>query len=246
MVGTFGPTGHLVISEDVRLIAGLNRLTLDRLLDSCESVLGRRPEERTITAAYHRAKEFFEAVAVDMERYECGHCQAPTSVDLIRCWACGRSLEFPTQLTFEQLKSRAKEIGVPDWDLMTEDRLRKSVSAVESRKRDQLDEDLICLDFKFLIYALESMLPDGWSKKQSKTGVSYYDRNRRRRLFVPVKGVAVQFSVTDGELDGVDGLEFHDKDERRGKHLGRSNYTYVGDIVSQVIDICRDVFERYR
>lgn len=229
----------------------IRRLTIDVLRESCDVVLGWRPESVLIGEAYREAELTFRGRAKNKGwsvQFSCGNCGAPAVEEVGVCWACGLAFrrEVPPERVRPELERQARSLGVEDPDLMTPDELVRSVREAEERIRLRTDRDLLEWEARSLNAKLRQAVPDDWVVKEARTGTTYFDPGNRRRIFVPHRGISVLFSVRDGEMDGRNDLVFYEHAERQRRHLGRSNYQYEGDLSREVLEYCFEVVDLYR
>lgn len=221
-------------------------LNLKTLKDSCEKAFGWKPRARQLQTAHTEVLKKLEEEEHDLP-YVCGKCQSPIDGDIEVCWACGVVLDDTEdpQIDAEELQKRAKKVGV-QVDGRDRNEVVEEVERKEKERRDKTRQsDLSGIEADQINEKLAEHLPDGWTKKRNGQYTTYYDNNLVRRFAVFRRGLNVHFSVDDGFLDEIDGLEFHDAVERKRRHLGRSNYFYVGEIAKDVIAICLRVMRRY-
>jgi|GEM_PF-5513215 len=236
------------VKTDVKMC----NLNLNDLRVASKSALNFVPVSKTLSDAYDEVFHQFRRRATELGwdiQYGCHYCNSQAALQLPTCWACKATFNDEAAdppLSDAELKLKAKEIGVEDFDLMSRAELERAVESRTNEMRRLMDKELIELEAKRLNEKLREIMPPLWVCKPAKLGVSYFDPNGRRRIFVPHRGIGVQFSVKDGELDGLPGLRFYDDEHRRRHHLGRSNYHYVSKWSKDVFGHCERVFKSYR
>ena len=227
-------------------------MNLAGLSESTKEVLKFKASKRTLKGAYEEVLAYLRGRNVELP-YNCGRCNAPIDAEMGQCWACGSAFSDSTgegepEISFTELKERAKRLGieVKGKDPAT---LVGEIEAAEARRRASSkarDADLVGIEAVQLNLKLVELMGDRWRPRVSNQYTTYSDPNGVRRIAVITKGLVVHFSVDDGFLDGINGLVFLTKEDRRKRHYGRTNYIYNGDISKDVLEICKKVLRHYR
>jgi hypothetical protein len=225
-------------------------LTLPTLRRAASEVLGVKPKKRTLRTAYEEVLAELRGGDRDLT-FTCQECGSLIDDVMLRCWACG--LVFSDDVAAEEpsvaddeLAVRAERLGIDPAGLDREDLLKRIEDAETRARASKVDADLLLLESRRLNEHLTEAMPDGWSKKRSKQYTTYFDADGTRRIAVFHRGLRVDFSVDDGFLDGFPNVEFFDRDERRRRHFGRTNYVYSGETFKTGFDLAKRVFARYQ
>lgn len=222
-------------------------LSLARLRESAAVVLAFKPEARTIRAAHAECVEEMRRRGLALDFY-CKGCHALLDEKMESCWACGAEirdgLEEP-EMDDSELRRRAATLGVATEGRESEAVLRDLDRAETARATKVRDARLQELESARLNETLTAEMPDGWRKNRAQMYTSYWDPAGVRRIGVCDRGLSVLFNVDDGALDGVPNLKFYPKAERVRKHMGRSNYVFVGDVAKDALEVCRGLFKRF-
>jgi len=222
------------------------QLNLSTLRKTSAEVLGFEPQGRKIREAHAEVM-----AELDRRRHElpyvCGRCNSSLDGEMSKCWACGSVIqdeaEDAPRMTTEEVESRAGKLGIDPGE-KGEEELRAEVEAAEKRKRNRRG-DLGGMEAERLNEQLTEAMGDGWRKDRTKLYISYFDPSGQKRIGVYNRGLQVQFSVNDGVLDHFENLEFLDKDARRRRHTGRTNYIYVGDVSREALEVALFVLRKY-
>jgi len=224
-------------------------LALPTLRRNAREFEGLEVGAKTLKSAYAEVLEALRARGEDLS-YSCGRCNSPINATSPRCWACGAVLgddEGEPALSLEELRSRARNLGVSTRG-RDADSLRAAVEEAERRRRERKrDGDLGGIEAKEIIRRLKEDLPDGWKPRENPRYVAFFDPEGVRRLAVKFRGLYLQFNVDDDffEREKVPGLLHLDREERRKRHFGRTNWVYVGDLQKTALELARRVFEAY-
>lgn len=223
-----------------------SELNVRTLKGSAKEVLGFETDKRTMKTVYAdlhgRLKETERELV-----FTCQNCHSLIDDDMERCWACGLIFTEGSEepVVDDELVERAKKLGI---DVDGKDRagLLSAIEDLETRTREaRKNVDLLTLESKRLNDQITEAMPDGWSKKVSRQYTAYFDVDRVRRIAIFNRGMKVCFSVEDEMLDGFADLVFFDREARRAKHYGRTNYEYGGDIAQYALDLCKRVMKKY-
>lgn len=224
------------------------KLKLKTLVDSTSDVFEFKPRAKTIKEAFAEVVAELAARGVETP-FVCGNCNAPIDEDSPKCWACGASLsdeqeEEEPEISPDELVARATKLKI-DVDGKTPEEIAGLIEAVERRKRESKRADMTGMEAKALNEKATELMGDGWRKKETGQYTGYWDPSGACRFCVFKRGLVVHFRVADGDLEGFKGVEFYDKEERRRRHYGRTNYAYVGDITKEAIAAIASVVEKY-
>lgn len=225
------------------------KLRLAGLKKACYDALGWVPDADLLGEAFALARVHFKAEARRREwdtRFVCGHCGSPSAAELAICWACGYLMGDQPDSAREANKRVAAELGIKGAAEMTSIQLAAAVRNAELELHGQQDRELLEIESRDLIAKVHPHLPSGWTTKLATMGTTYCDPRGRRRIHVPRKGLGVLFSVADGALDGLRNVIFLDREERSRRHVGRSNYAYIGDFAREAAMVCVKTFDLHR
>jgi hypothetical protein len=164
--------------------------------------------------------------------YACGRCRAPTDATLPRCWACGADLddapESPPELSLEELQRRARVLQLPpEVVALPRERLVEEIDREENRRRAAGVRGPGRGEERRRILAwLTEAMPDCWRISRHRAYTAF--RGPPGKIHVFETGIAIHFVLADPTaLEGVAGARFVDADERRRRHLGRTNFELV-------------------
>lgn len=219
-------------------IAALRKYTDQELQIEIEAV--------KLKEAHGEVVEKLQKRGLDLD-YSCGQCNSPLAEEMIRCWACGSTVDMDDEpeMAPSEVKERAEKLGVDTDGSQSDVEARIEEAETAGAKERKRGGDIGGKEAEALNQLLTNKITNGWKKNVSGQYTSYFDPNGKRRFVVFHRGLGVHFSVNDGDLDGVANLEFVDDKERRRRHFGRTNYVYTGEVAKDVVVVAERVIKLF-